>query len=150
MFNQSLWNPCYFEIFLVWLDHTLYSRNVCKFFSLFVQYKFFYSYKFGLQIQIIYYDLPCSQLLLIYGIFFLSLFHEAKRLSTYVCSQYMACPLYWEMSSLIVGLGILSCASWKHMDNNVTHNFLWSPHSLGTNGVHLRRNCIVSVWRRGN
>ena len=79
---------------------------------------------------------------------FLSLFHETKRRYTYVCSQYMACLLYWEMSPLIIRLAILNCVSWKHMDNNVIHNFLKSPHSLRTNGVPFRGNCIVSVKKR--
>lgn len=35
----------------------------------------------------IHYDLPSSQRLLIYVIFFLYLFYEAKRLHTYMCVQ---------------------------------------------------------------
>lgn len=40
-----------------------------------------------------------------------------------MCAANMACPLYSEMSLLTIGVGILSCASWKHRDSNVTRNF---------------------------
>ena len=59
MFNQNWWNRCYFKISFVQQDQNLYSRNFYKFFRLLVQEKFLYPYKFRL--QIIHYDLPCSQ-----------------------------------------------------------------------------------------
>lgn len=145
IFNQGLWVQCYIKISLVQLDQTFYLRKLCKFFSfVVVQQKFICPFKFGL--QIIHYNLSSSQPLLVYEIFSYTYFMRLRDfIHIYVCSYCMACPLYSKMKPFTIRVGILSCASWKHMDYNFTHGLFWSLHFLGSNDVNFRGNCIISV-----